>query len=146
MGEAIVAGLLRAGLLAPTQIVATTRRHEAAEAVRQRHGVRITTDNLQAIGEADAVLIAVKPQRVSKVLHEEGVRAALVDKPVISIAAGVTLAQLQGWLPESPVIRAMPNTPCLIGQRAASEPATPRSRWRRSCSTPWACASRSRTS
>lgn len=116
MGEAIVAGLLRAGLLAPTQVVATTRRLESAEAVRQRHGVRITTDNLQAIGEADAVLLAVKPQRVSKVLHEEGVRAALADKPVISIAAGVTLAQLQSWLPDSPVIRAMPNTPCLIGQ------------------------------
>lgn len=116
MGEAIVAGLLRAEVLAPAQIVATTRRPEAAEAVRERHGVRGTTDNLQAVREADAVVIAVKPQRVGKILHDPDIAAALVGKPVISIAAGVTLAQLEAWLPESPVIRAMPNTPCLIGQ------------------------------
>lgn len=116
MGEAIVAGLLRAGLLPPTQIVATTRSQAAADAVHERHGVRVTTDNLQAVREADAVLLAVKPQRVSKVLHEPGVREALAGKLVISIAAGVTLTQLQSWLPESAVVRAMPNTPCLIGQ------------------------------
>lgn len=116
MGEAIVAGLLRAGLLAPTQIVATARRTDAAEAVRQRHGVRTTTDNLAAFREADTALLALKPQRISKVLHEPGVAEVLAGKTVISIAAGITLAQLQGWLPESHVVRAMPNTPCLIGE------------------------------
>lgn len=116
MGEAIVAGLLRAGLLAPTEIIATARRTEAAEAVRQRHGVRTTTDNLAALREADTVVLALKPQRISKVLHEPGVAEALAGKLVISIAAGVTLGQLQAWLPESPVVRAMPNTPCLIGE------------------------------
>lgn len=116
MGEAIVAGLLRAGLLAPEQVVVTTRRGEVAEGLAARHGVRATTDNLAAVREADTVLLALKPQRISKVLHLPGVAEALAGKLVISIAAGVTLSQLQAWLPESPVIRAMPNTPCLIGE------------------------------
>mgnify|MGYP003593759689 FL=1 len=116
MGEAIVAGLLRAGLLAKEQVVVTTRRGEIAEALAAKHGVRATTDNLAAVREADTILLALKPQRISKVLHLPGVSEALAGKLVISIAAGVTLAQLQGWLPESPVIRAMPNTPCLIGE------------------------------
>ncbi len=116
MGEAIVAGLLRAGLLAREQIVVTTRRAEVAEALATRHGVQATLDNLVAVRDADTVLLALKPQRIGKVLHQRGVAEALAGKLVISIAAGVTLAQLQGWLPESPVIRAMPNTPCLIGE------------------------------
>lgn len=116
MGEAIVGGLLGAGLVAPSQVIVTTRREEVAAALRERHGVRATTDNLGAVRQADAVLLALKPQRIAKVLHLGGVGEALAGKLVVSIAAGVTLAQLQGWLPESPVVRAMPNTPCLIGE------------------------------
>ena len=116
MGEAIVAGLLRSGLVRPDQVIVTTRCEEAAAALRARHGVRATTDNPRAVREADAVLLALKPQRIGKVLQIEEVARPLARKPVISIAAGVTLAQLQGWLPDSPVVRAMPNTPCLIGE------------------------------
>lgn len=116
MGEAIVGGLLRAGLLAPGEVVATARRQEVADGVRERHGVHTTTDNLAACRDAETVLLTLKPQRIAKVIHQPGIREALAGKLVISIAAGVTLTQLAGWLPESAVIRAMPNTPCLIGE------------------------------
>jgi len=116
MGEAIVGGLLRAGLFAPGELLATTRRQDAADAVQARHGVAVTLDNLAACRAAQIVLLTVKPQRIAKVVHEPGMREALAGKLVISIAAGVTLAQLAEWLPESSVIRAMPNTPCLIGE------------------------------
>lgn len=116
MGEAVLAGLLRAGLLTPNQVIVTTRRAEAGEALRQRHGVRASVDNLAAAKDADMVLLALKPQRVGEVLHQPGVRESMTGKLVISVAAGVTVTQLEGWLPRSPVIRAMPNTPCVIGQ------------------------------
>lgn len=116
MGETIVGGLLRAGLYAPSEVVATARRAEVVEGLRQRHGVAATLDNLAACSGAEVVVLTVKPQRIHKVLQLPGIREALAGKTVISIAAGVTLTQLAGWLPASAVIRAMPNTPCLINE------------------------------
>ena len=116
MGEAIVGGLLRAAIFRADEIVATARRPEAAEGLGERHGVAVTLDNLAACRSADTVLLTLKPQRIAKVLHQPGMREALAGKLVISIAAGVTLTQLADWLPDSAVIRAMPNTPCLIDE------------------------------
>jgi pyrroline-5-carboxylate reductase len=116
MGEAIVGGLLRAGLLGAREVVATARRQDVADALAERHGIATTLDNLIACGAADTVLLTLKPQRIAKVIHQPGIREALAGKLVISIAAGVTLTQLASWLPQSFVIRAMPNTPCLIGE------------------------------
>lgn len=116
MGEAIVGGLLRAGLYAPSEVIATARRGEVLEGLRQRHGVAATLDNLQACSGAEVVVLTVKPQRVHKVLLLPGVEEALAGKTVISIAAGVTLTQFAAWLPRSAVIRAMPNTPSLINE------------------------------
>jgi pyrroline-5-carboxylate reductase len=116
MGEAIVGGLLRAGLLGAREVVATARRQDVADALAERHGITATIDNLVACAAADTVLLTLKPQRIAKVIHQPGIREALAGKLVVSIAAGVTLTQLAGWLPQSSVIRAMPNTPCLIGE------------------------------
>jgi pyrroline-5-carboxylate reductase len=116
MGEAIVRGLLRSGRLAPDQIVATDRRAAVLRVLAEKHGVRTTADNAEACRSAAAVLICVKPHEVGPLLGDGAIAAALVGKLVISIAAGVRLDQLAGWLPGSAVVRAMPNTPCLIGE------------------------------
>jgi pyrroline-5-carboxylate reductase len=116
MGEAIVRGILRAGRLKPGQIFATDRRSEVVRALHEKHGIRTTSQNLEACRAADVVLVCVKPHEVAAALNSDEVRAALSGKLVISIAAGVRLEQLAGWLPGSAVIRAMPNTPCLIGE------------------------------
>ena len=63
----------------------------------------------------DADRPSSKPQVARSILSEEGMASALEGKLVISICAGVTLAQLRSWVPESTtVVRAMPNTPCKI--------------------------------
>jgi pyrroline-5-carboxylate reductase len=116
MGEAIVRGILRSGRVKPAQIFATDRRAEVVAALRERHGIRTTSNNLEACRAADAVVVCVKPHEVATVLNTDDMRAVLAKKLVISIAAGVRLEQLGGWLPASHVIRAMPNTPCLIGE------------------------------
>ncbi len=116
MGEAIVRGLLRSGKLEPSQIFATDRRPEVARALAEKHGVRTTSDNRAACQAAQVVLVCVKPHEVEPLLTDAALAPLLAGKLVISIAAGVRLDQLAGWLPASGVVRAMPNTPCLIGE------------------------------
>jgi pyrroline-5-carboxylate reductase len=116
MGEAIVRGLLHSGRLTARQITATDRRPEVIKALKEKHGVRATSDNAEACRAADVVVVCVKPHEVVNVVGTPEMRKILAGKLVISIAAGVRLEQLQGWLPDSSCIRAMPNTPCLIGE------------------------------
>lgn len=114
MGQAILSGLLSAEAIAPEQIIVSTRRKEIAAGLRERYGVEATTDSVAACREADVALLTLKPQSVAKVASQAAIREALAGKPTISVAAGLTLEQLRGWLPTSPLVRAMPNTPCLI--------------------------------
>lgn len=73
----------------------------------------------QVVRNSDVIFIAVKPQYVSVVLQEA--RPVLADKLIISIAAGVTVAQmLEAGGPEAHIVRVMPNTPCLVGETAAA--------------------------
>lgn len=116
MGEAIVRGLLRSGRVAPTQVFATDRRAEVVKALSAKHGVRTTSDNHEACRAAQLAIVCVKPHEVGPLLSDPETAALLAGKLVVSIAAGVRLDQLRGWLPKSAVVRAMPNTPCLIGE------------------------------
>jgi pyrroline-5-carboxylate reductase len=116
MGEAIVAGVLRAGWLARESVVVTARRSTVAERLATELGVTATTDNLVACREAKVVLVSLKPQRYAELIDNPAMREALAGKLVISIAAGITLDKLAGWLPEAALVRAMPNTPSLIGE------------------------------
>ncbi len=130
MGEAILAGLLQQGGFTAAQIVPTVRRAEPGERLRERYGVTVEHDNHAACSRADVVLVSVKPQYMAELLDDDRIREATRGKLVISIAAGVRLATIGGWLPEAVLVRAMPNTPCLVnrgmtvlapGPRAGSE-------------------------
>jgi pyrroline-5-carboxylate reductase len=116
MGEAIVRGIFRSGRLTPAQVYATDRRPELVKDLATRHGMRTSADNLEAAKLCSAALLCLKPQHMAGVLDNDAMRGALEGKPVISIAAGVRLAQLGAWLPKSALIRAMPNTPAVIGE------------------------------
>jgi pyrroline-5-carboxylate reductase len=67
----------------------------------------------------DVALVCVKPYQMAAVLDSDAMRSALAGKLVISIAAGVRLEKLCGFLPGSAVIRAMPNVSALIGEGMA---------------------------
>jgi pyrroline-5-carboxylate reductase len=115
MVEAILAGLHRAGV-APAALRGTRRAPEQAEETAGRLGVAIGTDNRAAADGAGVVILAVKPRGMAAVLKE----IAPVLTPgqlVISIAASVKTADIEAHIAAGiPVIRAMPNTPCLIGK------------------------------
>jgi pyrroline-5-carboxylate reductase len=121
MATALARGFVRSGLFAPSSIVASDPL-ELARATFESEvpGSTVVERNHAVVDQADVVLLAVKPQKMSEVLADiENVLppAALV----VSIAAGVPLARLAAELPpRQRVIRVMPNTPCLIGQGSSA--------------------------
>ncbi len=114
MGNTLIHAMRRGGLAAD-KIVATGRRKEVLDRLAKNEGVATGRDNRAAVAGADLVLLCVKPQVVAEVLDEIG--GEMGDSQVlVSIAAGATTELLQGHLPgQVPVVRAMPNTPSLIG-------------------------------
>lgn len=81
--------------------------HSNVEVFQQR--------NVEAVRRSDIVLLCTKPQRVSEFMSEPGMKEALENKILVSIAAGTTINTIQKVVPPSTkVVRAMPNTPCRI--------------------------------
>ncbi len=119
MAGALINGLLRAGAAAD-RINATYRRAERGAELVKKLGVKTTTDNVAAAKDADIVVLAVKPQAMQKLLTQI---APVIDtkKLVISVAAGVPIAAIERKLGAgSRVVRAMPNTPALVGLGATA--------------------------
>lgn len=116
MGRAIVTGLLEGDVLRPEQVVGTIPDPAEATLAADALGIRVLSDNVAAVRQADVVVLAVKPQVAHQVLTDPALQEVLDGKLLISIAAGIRLEQLDGWLPETALIRAMPNTPCTIRQ------------------------------
>ncbi|GAA2378042.1 pyrroline-5-carboxylate reductase [Nonomuraea africana] len=109
MGEALLSGLLRAGFK-PGDILATVRRDERAQALRETYGVR-TVSNSEAAKTADTLILAVKPQDMAALLAEIAPYVP-ADRLVISAAAGITTAFVEQRLgADVPVVRVMSNTP-----------------------------------
>lgn len=115
MAEAIIGGLLREHITTPTHIHVSGPRLERVEELRERYGIRPFTDNAEAAAEADVVILAIKPQRVQKVLR--GLQGVLrPDALVLSIIAGASIQTLRDGLQHAAVARSMPNTPAQIGE------------------------------
>ncbi len=114
MGEAITAGLVRAEVLAPSEIVVAEPDPGKRDRLVASHGVKVAQDGLDAVCGADAVIVAVKPQVIDAVLTL--LSSAVGDALVVSIAGGVTCARIESHLPPGTrVVRVMPNTPALVG-------------------------------
>ena len=118
MGEALIRGLLAAGGVSPTSIIATDVRPDRLLFVSRSFGVEASQDNLAAVSRADVVLLAVKPQHIASAINS--FRAAVTpEKLVISIAAGVTTERIEREIGGGVrVVRAMPNTPAQVGVAA----------------------------
>jgi pyrroline-5-carboxylate reductase len=115
MGDALLSGLLSASWASPSELAVVEALAPRREELTALHpGVHVT----DVVPAADAAVISVKPGDV------EAACAAVADagiSRVLSIAAGVRIAQLEAWLaPKTAVIRAMPNTPALVGAGAAA--------------------------
>jgi pyrroline-5-carboxylate reductase len=116
LGEGLLSSMLGSQLISVDRIEATVEDQPSANALAKKYGVKAHTNNVKAVKAADLVLIALKPQQVAGVLRE--VKKALrKDAVIISAAASVTTALIERELGRPVrVVRAMPNTPCLIRQ------------------------------
>jgi pyrroline-5-carboxylate reductase len=120
MGGALIRGLLARGLAADRISVGEamqSRRIQLADEL----GVHVTADNQEAAAGADVVVLAVKPQDMAATA--QGLHDLLATrKPlVLSIAAGIRVANLAGWCGAGvPVVRAMPNRPALNSAGASA--------------------------
>lgn len=115
MGRTLIRALLAAGAVEARQVAATTRHREHVEALADELGIEAAEANAAAVEGAGLVLLCVKPQGAREVLPEIA-RALEPGQLLVSILAGVTLADLERPLADGvAVVRAMPNTPSLVG-------------------------------
>jgi pyrroline-5-carboxylate reductase len=116
MGGILVKALIEKHRLSPTKIRATVGHESRAHELSHKLGVAVTTDNVAAVDGADIIFICVKPQVVQE-MAEQIADKVTAKQLVISVAASVHTSQIEGALGAGvPVIRAMPNTPCVLGQ------------------------------
>ena len=120
MGSILLQAFLKENLFAADKIHATVTKPERALALSAQWGVDVTTDNLEAVRQADLVLIGVKPFQVPDLVAE--IKPALTqDKTIVSFAASVkTRAIEEASGLNIGVIRAMPNTPSKLGAGIAA--------------------------
>lgn len=136
MATAIAGGIVKAEVFQKAELAAFDVSPKAAAEFEQKTGVRCYwggADSLlfrgkdgaeecggalrKIIEQADAVLLAVKPQVLASAL--EPLAGCLAGKPVISIVAGVPIDRLAGLTGSGRIVRVMPNTPALVGEGAA---------------------------
>jgi len=115
MAEAMIAGLIREKVAVAEAIVVSGPSQPRCEELAKRYGVARSTDNADAVGKADVVVLTVKPQRLDHVMGDLRGRV----KPsalVLSIVAGATIDKISKGLAHDLIVRSMPNTPAQIGE------------------------------
>jgi pyrroline-5-carboxylate reductase len=114
MGEAMIRGMLQAGLVPAGSIFASDAQRERLAHIAGQYGIQSVAGNVDLVRESDVIVLAVKPQIMAAVLGEIA-PAADAKKLFISVAAGVATGTIRAQLGR-PVrlIRVMPNTPALV--------------------------------
>ncbi len=114
MGTAVAKGLLDSGLVAADRVWATARTQATCDKVAARLGVAATLDYRGLVGTSGVILVGVKPWQIA------GLAAALAEAGVpedallVSMVGGVSVERLESLLPGI-WVRAVPNTPCVVG-------------------------------
>ena len=114
MAEALISGVLTAGLFEPGEIRVADPDATRQDHLKRHYGVHVGLTHDEVVRASDVVMLAVKPQVIADVLRdlEKGVSTRLV----VSVAAGVPINRIQELLgPQASIIRAMPNTPAMVG-------------------------------
>jgi pyrroline-5-carboxylate reductase len=115
MGSILMQAFCKQNVVRTEDVHATVQHEDRAASLASKYQVKVGTDNRAAAAEADVVLLCVKPQVLGGVIQEiaSGLHPGQL---IISIAASVPTSYIEKRLPEEvPVIRAMPNTPSMVG-------------------------------
>lgn len=112
MARALIGGVSRGG---EAKVAAFDPDSAKLQSLQKEFGISIASSNAALASDSDIIVICVKPQTISAIVPE--MRSALrgTNKLVVSVAAGVSNDDFGQWLGPIPLVRAMPNTPALIG-------------------------------
>ena len=110
MAQALIGGLLSRGL--PATRVTVSDPVEHVRELLQAKDIHVTDNNIDAIRDADIVVLAVKPQVLADVLKP--LNGLFTDKLIVSIVAGAEIETISTFTGTEMVVRVMPNTPALV--------------------------------
>ena len=116
MGEALVRGIQRSAEAKKYSLMASIRSKDAATEISKRLGIECVIDNKKLVESTQVVILCVKPHQAQAVL-EPLARLFTTKHLIISICASLTTEQISKWSgKKAAIVRAMPNTPSLIGE------------------------------
>ena len=120
MGQAMIGGIVRSGLVSPEQVYAADPSEQNLTHVQEEYGICITQDNLIPAKKCDIIVLSVKPYLYADVIEE--IRDTVKeDVIIVMIAAGQTIAVNEARFGRNiKIVRAMPNTPALVGEGMAA--------------------------
>lgn len=117
MGQTLLRGLLSGGLVPSDRLWAGEKHATACEIASQTLGIPVKTDYGPSVPTADLILVCVKPLDAAAVMSTLVHAGMRPETLLISILAGVSTEKLESLLgTQNPVVRAMPNTPCVVGE------------------------------
>lgn len=119
MASAIIEGVLADGLYSKEEIIASCRSEDTKNRIAKNLGIECTLDNASVFEQCDVVIIAVKPNQINEILSTNIV-ANSSKKLLVSVAAGIKIATLESYVPDSRIIRVMPNLCSTVLEGASS--------------------------
>lgn len=116
MGKAMLGALVKSDNINNEDIIVSTKSNESAKRINEEFGVQTTVVNSEVAEKSNILFLAIKPYFFKEVIEE--IKYIVSDDTIIiSIAAGVTIGQIEEWFGKSvKVVRTMPNTPALVGE------------------------------
>jgi pyrroline-5-carboxylate reductase len=119
MAEALIKGVTAADVYAPQDVFISDIRAERLEFLADKYSVVPVKSNAELAEKVETVVLSIKPQNMTEAL--ESIKDAIGPETlVISIAAGIKVANISAVLGEMAIVRVMPNTPALIGEGASA--------------------------
>ena len=116
MGKAMLGSIVKSDNIILENIMVSTKSKTSAQSISLEFGVKASTNNIEVAKNSDIIFLAVKPYFFKEVI-EEVKESIKEDAIVISIAAGITIDQIDQWFNKRvKVVRTMPNTPALVGE------------------------------
>jgi len=119
MVEALIKGIIEAGVYGPESVFVSDIRPERLDYLAKQYRIQTASENSEVAAKVDILVLCVKPQKMAEAL--QSIKDVVkMDTLVISIAAGVRIANIAKVLGDVGIIRVMPNTPALIGEAASA--------------------------
>jgi pyrroline-5-carboxylate reductase len=120
MGEALIAGLLKANFVPPGQVMAFDSNGERLRFIQKKYGVKMASGNRPLSSQCDPILLCIKPQSMKEVIEEIS-ESLDASKLLISIAAGIPLYAIEAYARKQlRLIRVMPNIAVLVQEGASA--------------------------